>query len=174
MCAPPPCLPRRHGGAPARQPGPPFKALGAEGPLDAGREARPADRHDDARRPSVAVRHRLRSADMLAVAPHYAQLLPELFSFECWGGATFRRGSCASLKEDPGERLTRFARGSAQRSVPDACAPPMQSAPHYRTTWCATRTPGGGPRHGSSASSILQLVDKHARRLDAVIETGFV
>jgi pyruvate carboxylase len=32
---------------------------------------------------------------MLAIAPHYARLLPQLFSLECWGGATFDV-ACAS------------------------------------------------------------------------------
>jgi pyruvate carboxylase len=36
---------------------------------------------------------RMRTADMLAIAPHYARMLPQLFSMECWGGATFRRGA---------------------------------------------------------------------------------
>ena len=32
---------------------------------------------------------RMRSIDMIAVAPAYAHKLPQLFSMECWGGATF-------------------------------------------------------------------------------------
>src|SRR5256885_12226766 len=32
---------------------------------------------------------RLRTIDMTAIAPYYASLLPQLFSVECWGGATF-------------------------------------------------------------------------------------
>jgi pyruvate carboxylase len=32
---------------------------------------------------------RMRSYDMLAIAPAYARLLPQLLSLECWGGATF-------------------------------------------------------------------------------------
>ena len=47
---------------------------------------------------------RMRSADMLAIAPHYARLLPELFSMECWGGATFDV-ALRFLKEDPWARL---------------------------------------------------------------------
>jgi len=47
---------------------------------------------------------RMRTADMLAVAPHYARLLPDLFSLECWGGATFDV-AMRFLKEDPWERL---------------------------------------------------------------------
>ncbi len=47
---------------------------------------------------------RMRSADMLAIAPHYAHGLPELFSLECWGGASFDV-ALRFLKEDPWQRL---------------------------------------------------------------------
>jgi pyruvate carboxylase len=47
---------------------------------------------------------RMRTADMLAIAPYYARLLPNLFSLECWGGATFDV-AMRFLKEDPWERL---------------------------------------------------------------------
>ena len=48
---------------------------------------------------------RMRSHDMLEIAPHYARLVPGLFSLECWGGATFDV-AMRFLKEDPWERLT--------------------------------------------------------------------
>ncbi len=47
---------------------------------------------------------RMRSADMWTIAPYYAALLPQLFSLECWGGATFDV-ALRFLKEDPWERL---------------------------------------------------------------------
>jgi pyruvate carboxylase len=50
---------------------------------------------------------RMRSHDMLAIAPHYARLAPQLFSLECWGGATFDV-ALRFLKEDPWERLQRL------------------------------------------------------------------
>jgi len=50
---------------------------------------------------------RLRTRDMLAVAPAYAALLPGLFSVECWGGATFDV-AMRFLTEDPWERLRRL------------------------------------------------------------------
>ena len=50
---------------------------------------------------------RMRTIDMLAVAPAYAALLPQLFSVECWGGATFDV-AMRFLKEDPWERLARL------------------------------------------------------------------
>ncbi len=50
---------------------------------------------------------RMRSHDMLAIAPYYARMAPQLFSMECWGGATFDV-ALRFLKEDPWERLTRL------------------------------------------------------------------
>ncbi len=50
---------------------------------------------------------RFRSIDMLAIAPYYAALLPQLLSMECWGGATFDV-AMRFLKEDPWERLAGF------------------------------------------------------------------
>lgn len=50
---------------------------------------------------------RMRSYDMLAIAPYYAHMLPELFSIECWGGATFDT-AMRFLKEDPWERLVQL------------------------------------------------------------------
>jgi pyruvate carboxylase len=50
---------------------------------------------------------RMRGYDMLRIAPCYAHLLPQLFSVECWGGATFDV-SLRFLKEDPWERLERL------------------------------------------------------------------
>lgn len=48
---------------------------------------------------------RLRTFDMLQIAPAYARLAPELFSLEMWGGATFDT-SMRFLKESPWDRLT--------------------------------------------------------------------
>jgi pyruvate carboxylase len=48
---------------------------------------------------------RVRSYDMVAIAPFYASLLPDLFSVECWGGATFDV-AMRFLREDPWARLT--------------------------------------------------------------------
>ncbi|MFC5337204.1 pyruvate carboxylase [Leucobacter denitrificans] len=47
---------------------------------------------------------RVRSRDLLAVAPHVARLTPELFSVEAWGGATYDV-ALRFLGEDPWERL---------------------------------------------------------------------
>ena len=48
---------------------------------------------------------RLRSHDMYRIAPFYTRALPELFSVECWGGATFDV-ALRFLKEDPWARLS--------------------------------------------------------------------
>lgn len=50
---------------------------------------------------------RLRTADMLRVMSDTAGKLPELFSFECWGGATFDV-AYRFLDESPWERLKKF------------------------------------------------------------------
>jgi pyruvate carboxylase len=50
---------------------------------------------------------RMRTIDMLRVAPCYARMLPGLFSLECWGGATFDV-ALRFLKEDPWQRLAQL------------------------------------------------------------------
>ncbi|NRB03724.1 MAG: pyruvate carboxylase [Rhodobacteraceae bacterium] len=47
---------------------------------------------------------RMRSYDMIKVAPSYAANLPQLFSMECWGGATFDV-AYRFLQECPWQRL---------------------------------------------------------------------
>ncbi len=47
---------------------------------------------------------RVRTRDMLRIAPFVARRMPELFSLEMWGGATFD-SAMRFLKEDPFERL---------------------------------------------------------------------
>ncbi|WP_158967497.1 pyruvate carboxylase [Chachezhania sediminis] len=47
---------------------------------------------------------RMRSVDMIRVAPAYAANLPQLFSMECWGGATFDV-AYRFLQECPWQRL---------------------------------------------------------------------
>ncbi len=50
---------------------------------------------------------RMRQPDMTAIAPYYAHMLPQLFSMECWGGATFDV-AMRFLREDPWARLEQF------------------------------------------------------------------
>jgi len=47
---------------------------------------------------------RMRTHDMLRIAPYYSRLLPQLLSLECWGGATFDV-ALRFLHEDPWARL---------------------------------------------------------------------
>ena len=48
---------------------------------------------------------RVRTIDLTAIAPYYSSLVPQLFSMECWGGATFDV-AMRFLREDPWHRLT--------------------------------------------------------------------
>ncbi|MGC0051557.1 pyruvate carboxylase [Brucella pituitosa] len=54
---------------------------------------------------------RVRTYDIARVANAYAQALPNLFSLECWGGATFDV-SMRFLTEDPWERLAMLREGA--------------------------------------------------------------
>lgn len=51
---------------------------------------------------------RVRTDDLVKIAPTYAARLPELFSVECWGGATFDV-AMRFLKECPWDRLERLS-----------------------------------------------------------------
>ena len=58
---------------------------------------------------------RLRTADMLRIAPAIARRTPELFSLEMWGGATFDT-AMRFLHEDPWQRLRQL-----REAVPNIC-----------------------------------------------------
>ncbi|WP_034273490.1 pyruvate carboxylase [Haloechinothrix halophila] len=58
---------------------------------------------------------RVRTKDMLAVAPVVAATCPELLSLECWGGATYDV-ALRFLAEDPWERLA-----ALREAVPNIC-----------------------------------------------------
>ncbi|MDQ3405610.1 MAG: pyruvate carboxylase [Actinomycetota bacterium] len=58
---------------------------------------------------------RVRTKDLLAVAPYVARSTPELLSVECWGGATYDV-ALRFLAEDPWERLA-----SLREAVPNIC-----------------------------------------------------
>jgi pyruvate carboxylase len=58
---------------------------------------------------------RVRTRDLLAVAPYVARLAPELLSLECWGGATYDV-ALRFLAEDPWERLA-----ALRQAVPNIC-----------------------------------------------------
>ena len=90
--------------------------------------ARRASRGGCASRPPVAVTDttfrdahqsllatRVRTRDLLAVAPHVARTAPQLLSLECWGGATYDV-ALRFLAEDPWERLA-----ALREAVPNIC-----------------------------------------------------
>ncbi|MFE5485788.1 pyruvate carboxylase [Streptomyces sp. NPDC056527] len=58
---------------------------------------------------------RVRTKDLLAVAPTVAHSLPQLLSLECWGGATYDV-ALRFLAEDPWERLA-----ALREAVPNIC-----------------------------------------------------
>ncbi|MEV5716016.1 pyruvate carboxylase [Amycolatopsis mediterranei] len=58
---------------------------------------------------------RVRTKDLLAVAPVVANTLPRLLSLECWGGATYDV-ALRFLAEDPWERLA-----ALREAVPNIC-----------------------------------------------------
>lgn len=58
---------------------------------------------------------RVRTKDMLAVAPVVARTVPQLLSLECWGGATYDV-ALRFLAEDPWERLA-----ALREAVPNIC-----------------------------------------------------
>ncbi|PVZ14535.1 pyruvate carboxylase [Actinomycetospora cinnamomea] len=58
---------------------------------------------------------RVRTRDLLGIAPHVARTVPELLSLECWGGATYDV-ALRFLAEDPWERLARL-----REAVPNLC-----------------------------------------------------
>ncbi|MGH3593060.1 MAG: pyruvate carboxylase, partial [Pseudonocardiaceae bacterium] len=58
---------------------------------------------------------RVRTKDLLAVAPYVARMTPQLLSLECWGGATYDV-ALRFLAEDPWERLA-----ALREAVPNLC-----------------------------------------------------
>jgi pyruvate carboxylase len=58
---------------------------------------------------------RVRTVDLLGVAPHVARTTPELWSVEAWGGATYDV-ALRFLKEDPWERLAQL-----REQLPNVC-----------------------------------------------------
>ena len=58
---------------------------------------------------------RLRTNGLLQIAPYVARMTPQLFSVECWGGATYDV-ALRFLKEDPWERLA-----ALRSAMPNIC-----------------------------------------------------
>jgi len=58
---------------------------------------------------------RVRTKDLLAVAPHVSRMAPQLLSLECWGGATYDV-ALRFLSENPWQRLAQL-----REAVPNLC-----------------------------------------------------
>ena len=92
---------------------------------------------------------RMRTHDICQVADAYAHNLPQLFSLECWGGATFDV-ALRFLGECPWERLRAPARAQVPNVLsPDAGARLERSRLHElsgqrgpRVSWPGPRSPG--------------------------------
>ncbi|OYN92799.1 pyruvate carboxylase [Parenemella sanctibonifatiensis] len=119
---------------------------------------------------------RVRTRDLLGVAPAYARLLPDLFSIECWGGATYDV-ALRFLGEDPWQRLA-----SLREELPNQC---LQMLLRGRNTVGYTPYPNEvtqafvdeAARTGIDIFRIfdaLNDVEQMRPAIDAVRETGAV
>jgi pyruvate carboxylase len=119
---------------------------------------------------------RLRTFDMVAVAPHLARGLPELLSLEAWGGATFDV-ALRFLKEDPWERLAQL-----REAVPNLC---LQMLLRGRNTVGYTPYPDAVARSfvaeaATTGVDIFRIfdafndVDQMRPAIEAVLESGKV
>ncbi len=117
---------------------------------------------------------RMRSVDMLAVAPHYARLLPQLFSLECWGGATFDV-AMRFLKEDPWERLAALREAVPnillQALVRGANGVGYRNYPDNVVRFFVRRAAAGGIDL-FRVFDCLNWVDNMRLTMDAVLEEG--
>ncbi len=90
-----------------------FKRLGAEGfakwMLDQKRLLMTDTTMRDAHQSLLATR--MRSYDMVKIAPAYAHMMSDLLSIECWGGATFDV-AMRFLNESPWERIREIREGA--------------------------------------------------------------
>ena len=118
---------------------------------------------------------RVRTRDLVAVAPTVARQLPELLSVEAWGGATYDV-ALRFLAEDPWERLDALSGGGAEHLPADAAARPEHRGLHA--------LPGSGsptrswPRQRRSGIDIFRIFDalndieQMRPAIDAVRDTG--
>ena len=117
---------------------------------------------------------RMRSRDITRIAPAYARLLPELFSLECWGGATFDV-AMRFLQEDPWKRLaalrTAVPNIMLQMLVRGANAVGYTSYPDNVVRYFIERAAGGGIDLFRVFDS-LNWIENMRVSIDAVIATG--
>ncbi|MBD5603675.1 MAG: pyruvate carboxylase, partial [Candidatus Eremiobacteraeota bacterium] len=117
---------------------------------------------------------RVRTRDMLRIAPVYAERLPNLFSLECWGGATFDV-AMRFLKEDPWWRLQAIRDAVPnvllQMLVRGANAVGYTSYPDNVVRYYIAQAAVGGVDVFRIFDS-LNWVDNMRVSIDAVLESG--
>jgi pyruvate carboxylase len=117
---------------------------------------------------------RMRSIDMAAIAPYYSSLVPELFSVECWGGATFDV-AMRFLREDPWARLARLREGMPnlllQMLLRSANAVGYTNYPDNVVRFFVKQAAAGGIDLFRVFDS-LNWVENMRVAIDAVLETG--
>lgn len=117
---------------------------------------------------------RMRTSDMLPIAPFYAQQLSQLFSIECWGGATFDV-ALRFLKEDPWQRLEQL-----RQRIPNV---PFQMLLRGSNAVGYTNYPDNVVRHFVQQAALhgidifrvfdaMNWVDNMKVSIDAVLESG--
>ena len=112
---------------------------------------------------------RVRSKDLLAVAGHLARSTPQLWSLECWGGATYDV-ALRFLSEDPWERLAALQAGGAERLPADAAPRPQHGRLHAVPHRGRHRLREGGGRDRSRRVPHLRRPQR--RRADAAGDRG--
>ncbi len=120
---------------------------------------------------------RMRSYDITRIAEAYSRGLPELFSLECWGGATFDV-AMRFLNEDPWERLAAVRERRAQHPDADAAArqPTASATPTIPTMWCKffVRQAAAGGVDVFRIFDCLNWVENMRVSIDAVAEADKV
>ncbi len=117
---------------------------------------------------------RMRSYDIVNVADAYSRGLPEMFSLECWGGATFDV-AMRFLEEDPWERLRDIREQTPnimlQMLFRASNAVGYTSYPDNAVTYFVDRAADAGIDLFRIFDS-LNLIDNMKVAMDAVLETG--
>jgi pyruvate carboxylase len=117
---------------------------------------------------------RVRTRDILRIAPAYAQRLPDLFSIECWGGATFDV-AMRFLRENPWWRLRALRRAIPnvllQMLLRGANAVGYTSYPDNVVRYYIAQAAQGGVDLFRIFDS-LNWVENMRVSIDAVLESG--
>jgi pyruvate carboxylase len=117
---------------------------------------------------------RVRTYDMLAVADAVARRTPQLFSLECWGGATFDT-AMRFLHEDPYQRLSLL-----RERIPNLCFQMLlRGANGVGYSYYPDNVISGFVRHAAATGidlfrvfDSLNYVPNMRGALDAVLESG--